>query len=192
MARSSDHAGGEREDRPGEPLSRGERFMRLFLRAERRVYGLIVAMTGSWSDADDILQETTSVMWRKFDDFKPGTDFNAWALSVARFQVMAWRKRRAIHRKRLSDQTVEALADQVASAPDHTDVRREALRQCLAKLNDRDRQLIELRYEPGATTQSAADQVGRSIHAVYKALNRIHGALLQCIRRALAAEGVRV
>ena len=175
----------------GEPVSRGERFMRLFLRTERRIYGLILSMTANWTDADDILQETTAVMWRKFDEFQPGTDFAAWALSIARFQVMAHRKRRAVQRKRLSDETVELLADLATARPDQTDARREALRECLAKLSERDRQLVELRYESGATTQSVADQVGRSIHAVYKALNRIHGLLLHCVRQTLRAEGIR-
>src|SRR5687768_7984588 len=113
------------EDDP-QPLSRGERFMRLFLRVERRVYGLIVAMTANFNDADDILQETTAVMWRKFDEFKPGTDFAAWALSIARWQVMAHRKRYAVGRSRLSDQTVEALADQAVAGGEDTDARREA------------------------------------------------------------------
>ena len=176
------------------PLSRGERFMRLFLRVERRVYGLILAMTGNWTDADDILQEATAVMWRKFDQFNPnapGSDFAAWALSIARFQVMAHRKRKAVARSRFSDKTVELLADEIASAADRTDARREALRECLAKLGEPHRRLVELRYEPGATTQSVADQVGRSIHAVYKALNRAHALLLECVRRSLAAEGIR-
>lgn len=176
----------------GGGLSRAERFMRLFLQNERRVYGLILTMLGRWTDADDVMQETATVMWRKFDSFKPGTDFTAWALSIARFQVMAYRKRAAIGRKRLSDQTVELLADEFCNVAEASDVRREALRECLSKLNERDRKLVELRYEPGATTQSAAQQAGRTIHAAYKALNKIHSQLLQCIRRTLAAEGIRV
>lgn len=173
------------------PFSRGERFMRLFVGVERRVYGLILAMVGNPSDADDVMQEAAAVMWRKFDEYKPGTDFAAWALSVGRFQAMSFRKKRAIQRVRFSDQTLEVIAEQFASRPDRADISREALRTCLAKLGERDRQLVELRYEPGATTKSVAEHVSRSVDAVYKALNRIHGALLRCIRQQLAAEGYR-
>lgn len=173
------------------PFSRGERFMRLFVRVEHRVFGLILAMVGNTSDADDVMQEAAAVMWRKFDDYRPGTDFVAWALSVGRFQAMSFRKKRAINRVRFSDQTLEVIAEQFATLPERHDAGREALRTCLAKLNDRDRQLVELRYEPGATTKAVAEQVSRSVDAVYKALNRIHGALLRCVRQQLTAEGYR-
>ncbi len=165
--------------------------MRLFLQHEHRIYGLILAMMAYGPDADDVMQETAAVMWRKFDDFTPGTNFAAWSLRVARFQVMAHRKRVAISRVRFSDQTMDAIADQVATVAEQPSARRDALRQCLSKLRERDRQLVELRYEPGATTQGVADQVGRSIHAVYKALNKIHTQLLECVRKTLSAEGIR-
>jgi RNA polymerase sigma-70 factor, ECF subfamily len=166
--------------------------MRLFVRYERRVYGLVLAMVGNLADADDVMQEATAVMWRKFDEFEPGSDFASWALSIGRFQAMAHRKKKAVARTRLSDRTVDVIADELAGDADRDDERREALRKCLAKLKDEDRKLVELRYEPDATTKSVAEQSGRSIHAVYKALNRIHGALLRCVRQTMAAEGIHL
>jgi RNA polymerase sigma-70 factor (ECF subfamily) len=69
-----------------------------------------------------------------------------------------------------------------------SDRRLDALWHCLALLGGRDRELVQLRYAPGATTQGVAARVGRSADAVYKALNRIHARLLQCIRRSLDLE----
>src|SRR5262249_1004253 len=122
--------------------------------------------------------------------FEPGTDFAAWALSIARYQVLDFRKRQKRDRVRFSDQTVEMLADEMAMLDRAADARRDALEVCLTKLKPRDRELIQQRYQPGATTRGVADRVGHSIQAVYKALNRIHGQLLRCIRRTLAAEGI--
>ncbi len=59
-------------------LQRGERFMRLLLANQQRIYGLILALVPNWNDADDIMQETSAVMWAKFDDYEAGTDFAAW------------------------------------------------------------------------------------------------------------------
>ncbi len=169
---------------------REERFLQLFLAHERRLYAFILALVHNWSDADDLLQETSAVLWRKLDEFEPGTDFSAWAMSVARFQVLNYRKKQRLSQARLSDETVEALADRMAALSEQSDARRDALQRCLAKLSDRDRELVRLRYQPGATTQTVVDRVGRSLPAVYKALNRIHTQLLLCIRQTLAGEGV--
>ncbi len=171
-------------------LDREERFLKLFLAHERRLFGFLMALVPDWSIAEDLLQETSVVLWRKLDEFDPGTDFAAWALSVARYQVLDYRKRERRNRVLFSDRTVEMLADEMATLSRTNDARRDALETCLTKLKPRDRELIHQRYEPGATTQGVADRVGHSIQAIYKALNRIHGQLLLCIRRTLTAEGI--
>jgi RNA polymerase sigma-70 factor (ECF subfamily) len=178
-----------REEDPGVDIDREERFLQLFVANERRIYAFILTLVPFWSDADDLLQETSAVLWRKLDEFHPGSDFVAWALQIARFEVLNYRRRQTRDRGLFSDQTTEALADQAAAWEGAGDDRRDALEMCLMKLNERDRELIRLRYEPGSTTQEVADRVGRSIKAVYKALNRIHEQLLLCIRKRLAAKG---
>ncbi len=37
---------------------------------------------------DDVLQDTLAVMWKKFDNFKIGTDFVAWGKTIARYKIM--------------------------------------------------------------------------------------------------------
>jgi RNA polymerase sigma-70 factor (ECF subfamily) len=49
--------------------------------------------------------------------------------------------------------------------------------------------LLEERLKESATVQSAAEVVGRSVDAAYKALARIRRLLHDCIERALAVEG---
>jgi RNA polymerase sigma-70 factor (ECF subfamily) len=63
--------------------------------------------------------------------------------------------------------------------------RQQALDDCIGKLRDPDQELIRLRYSAGATTRTVAEQLGRSVDAVYKALNRIETALIDCTQRAL-------
>lgn len=166
--------------------AQGEQFMLMLLENERRIYGFILSLVHNWSDADDLMQETCTVLWRKYGEFTPGTNFTAWALSVARFQVMNFLKQKRSHRVRLGDDNMEAIADRMLQDQTHRDQRREALEGCLAKLSDRDRHIIQMRYVSGATTQEVARQLGRSVFAVYKALNRIHQVLLDCIRSKLA------
>jgi len=169
--------------------SRGEAFLRLYQANELRIYSFIRSLMPNWSEADDLMQETTSVIWAKFDQFEIGTDFVSWALQVARYEVLNYLKKKKTDKLRFSDQAIEVIADQAVKTGEKADIRREALRHCLGKLKEKDRKLILLRYEIGATTQSVAKRIGRSVDAVYKALNAIHIQLLHCIRRTLAKEG---
>jgi RNA polymerase sigma-70 factor (ECF subfamily) len=172
-------------------VEREGRFLQLFLAHERRIYAYILALIPRWTDADDLLQETCAVMWNKWDHYEPGTDFVAWALSIARFQVLNHIKKQRRARAHLSDEAFALLEDRIASRREDPDARLEALDACVAKLGERERELIRLRYEPGSSAQRVADRLGRSVQAVYKALDRIHSQLSLCVRRRLAAEDVR-
>lgn len=166
----------------------GEQYMRLFLANEQRIYSFILSLVHHWADADDLMQETCEVLWRKFDQFEPGSNFTAWAMQIAYFRVLNYRKIKRAARTRLSDANVEALTDRFVKLSDEREARRDALERCLHKLPDDDRRLIALRYEPGATTQEVADNVGRSLHAVYKALSKTHKVLRECVQQAMARE----
>lgn len=173
---------------PGSDLSRGREFLRLYQANERRIYGFLLTLVPDWAQAEDLMQETTLVLWSKFAEFEPGTDFAAWALCIARYQVMQYRKRRRAQRIQFSDEVLEAIAERVCATTENFDVRRDALRDCLGKLTERDQELLRLRYGLDATVKSVAERVGRGIDAVYKALNRIHVQLLHCIRKTLTTE----
>jgi len=49
--------------------------MELSLLGQKGIYAFILFLLISPSDADDILQETLTVMWKKFDEFESGTSF---------------------------------------------------------------------------------------------------------------------
>jgi len=83
---------------------------------------------------------------------------------------------------------VEMLAAESLKSIDLLDARRDALRQCLARLSEADRQLVMGRYQAAATTRSVAEMLGRSIQGTRKALHRIRAALMACVQRTLAVE----
>jgi len=167
-------------------LDRGARFMRLFLEHQRRIYGLILALVPNGPDADDILQETCGVLWQKFDEFDPGTNFAAWSLRIARYQVMAYYTTRRRQKARLSDETLDAVVERMSIPAPREDARSAALDGCLGDLPEPDRLLIDLRYRGGASVEEVAARTGKTVVAAYKALHRAHDRLLQCMRGKLA------
>jgi len=168
---------------------RNNDFMRLFIGNQRRFYGLILTLVPNIADADDLIQETATQMWQKFDDFVPGTDFAAWGLSFARFMVLSfYKKRKAQSRVAFDAELIDSIADEISEVTPSSDRRHEALRGCLGKLPEQTRRLIELRYATGATGKSVAEQLSKSVESIYKAISRTHEALLRCVERTLAAE----
>jgi len=165
-----------------------ERFIRLFTANERRIYAYILALLGNLADADDVLQETSVVLWRQFDQYTPGTSFTAWAFAVARNKVMTHRQTRRRSRLRFNPALIDTLSEELAARQQQHDRRHEALAQCIEQLPPRDRDLIRRRYEPGATIKSIAAAVGRPVQGMYKAMRRIEDALHDCVTRKMRSE----
>ena len=165
-----------------------ERFVRLLGRYQQRVYSFILTLVPHWADADEVLQETNIVLWRKFSEFKPDTDFVRWANQVAYFEVLKFRRRQQKDHLFFSDAFVEEVAAEVMEMSETLQMQRDRLAGCLQKLSDRDRTLIHLRYDEGSSVKRVAEQLGRSADSVYKSLGRVRRMLIDCIHREKMAE----
>lgn len=164
------------------------RFIQVFLENERRIYAFIVSILPNFNDAEDVLQETSLVLWQKFGQFQPGTDFVAWACRIAQLEVLKYYRRKGRAHPHLSPQAMEAVAESFASNGSLLDLRQNALANCVEKLSARDRDLLERRYVQSFSPRQISSQVNRSIHAIYKALSRIHDDLMLCIQRTMDRE----
>ncbi len=79
--------------------------------------------------AHDVMQQANATLWRKRDEFAPGTNLRAWAFSVARYEVLNHRKQQARHSRLVFGEELEqVLADDLIDCPDDTERRQEALR----------------------------------------------------------------
>lgn len=156
--------------------------------SQRVLHAFILTLAPDFSDAEDILQETNLVLWEKQAEFTPGTDFRAWAFRIARYQVMAHRKRQSRSRLVFDEVLMERLAKVAAGNSEAFDARREALAGCLKKLAPEQQQLLAQRYGESLSGGAIAESLGVTPDAVYQTLHRTRDALLRCIRRALRAE----
>lgn len=165
-----------------------EEFVQLFSRNQRRLFLHILALVGNPDDAEEILQETNVVIWSKYSQFKLGTNFVAWAFTIAKFEVLVFRDKRRTSKLRFSDDLINVIADESEQTQDDLDMRRTALQECLKKLRPQDRELIELRYEPGNRGNTVADTIGRPTNSVYQSFSRIRKTLFECVTRRLATD----
>jgi RNA polymerase sigma-70 factor len=160
-------------------------FVRLLTGHSSRIFGFVLALCGNRSDAEDIFQNTSVVLWEKFEAYEPDSNFLAWACRIAYFEVL-YDRRKSSRVRTLSDAAWQALsADALATVERHDDYR-ESLAGCLEKLPSGDRELLEQKYFSQRSVAEIADGASKSIHSVYRALSRIHDVLLQCMRRSLS------
>ena len=171
------------------PSDRHDDFMDLLARHQSQLFGYIFALVQNLADAEDLYQQTSIVLWQKFDTFETGTDFVSWSCQTAQFQVLNFLRVKRRSRVCFSDDLVETFAVSQRDRSDISVARRSALRYCLALLKASDRHLIELCYGGAKTIKAAAKTLGRSADGVYKSLNRIRAGLMQCINQRLTDEG---
>lgn len=163
-------------------------FVQLFTKSQRRLYLYILSQVPHPVEAEEILQEANVIAWTKSSQYRSGSNFFAWVCQIAHFEILKHRSRQKRTKLRFSDEFIEQVASEVVEQVDELESRRLALKHCLGKLRDKDRELIESRYAPGERGKDLASQIGRPANSVYQSLGRIRRTLMECIQRQMAVE----
>jgi RNA polymerase sigma-70 factor, ECF subfamily len=163
-------------------------FIDLFLKAEPRVYAYIRSQVPHRSDAEDVLQETATVLWSKFAGFAPGTDFLAWAYQVARFKVQHYHEKQARQRRLFSQAMVELVAAKAEAMAGELSDLETLLIECMMRLSAADRDVVQRCYGNNVTVANVADELGRPVNTIKSVLKRARLNLFECIQRAMRRE----
>jgi RNA polymerase sigma-70 factor (ECF subfamily) len=166
-------------------------FLRLFVRHQQEIYAYILILVPYEHDADDLFQDGMTVMWQKFDQFRPGTNFAAWGVQILHYLILDYRRKVARNNKRvlMEDAVFEALTEHIPTIQDEMAIRIEALRKCLAGLDDRAKEIIQMRFERNISIEDMAAHLKRSPRQVHRILGQISDVLLRCMNRTLAKGG---
>ena len=167
-----------------------EEFIRAFTQSQRPLFLYLLPLLGNPADADEVLQETNLVIWKKRNQFEPGSNFLAWGRTIARLEVFRFRRSRGRRLTYLDDGLLELVAKRSEIIGDETERRQEALANCMQQLRPKDRELIQLRYAAGSNGDHVARQLGRPANSVYQSLGRIRRTLMECIQHRLAENRV--
>ena len=163
-------------------------FVQLLMKNQRRIYAFIRSQVRSPADADDVMQETSTILWTKFEKFEQGTDFAAWACTVGYYEVLSFRHRQSDQREQFGEAFVEAVAAEAAKVSCTQDARRRALSICLAKLDEATRAFVLRSYTAGVQIKDVAKEIGRSVTATYQFLWRTRKRLHDCVEQELRKE----
>ena len=118
-----------------QPFQLDEEFVEMLTEAQQKIHGFILKRLVDHHQTNEVLQLTNIVLCRKANDFQIGTNFMAWALTVANFQILSFRKNQSRERLIFSDRTFDQIIEEDGKRPDDTSFRLSHLNECLKKID---------------------------------------------------------
>ncbi len=109
-------------------------FVHLLTINQRKIYSYILKLVANFNDADDIMQDTTAIMWKKYDTFIPGTNFLGWAVRIAHYNILSYRTKKGKERLIIDDELFESIQIKAVKSNDTLDSKLKYLKECLSKL----------------------------------------------------------
>jgi len=116
---------------------------------EQRIYGFVFSLLHNRSDTDDGIQEAMAQLWEHFEDYDRAGPFFPWACRFAYRKVLMHRRREGARRIYLSEEALDALAQDYPGNPDWEESCRRALKSCMSKLTERQAELLAQRSNNG-------------------------------------------
>jgi RNA polymerase sigma-70 factor (ECF subfamily) len=172
-------------------------FETLFATYRDRVYSIAYRITGSSTDAMDVVQESFSLVFRKVGSFRFDSLFSTWLFrivvncSIDYRRSLRGRNQRqsaSIHRLDANAEPAAALdagpADRAAAGElgDH-------VQRAIARLSPKLRAILVLRYLEGLSYDDLAHALDVSLGTVKSRLARAHIAIERILRGTLGAYG---
>jgi RNA polymerase sigma-70 factor (ECF subfamily) len=163
-----------------------EEFVRLLNGTHALLLRYVMSLVANRHDAEDVMQRASVVMWRRFGTFESGTDFVAWATTVAFYEVRNFQRVTGRSRLEFDDELLQTLAAERAQHVRQWSPRMEALEECVGKLTPAQRTLVETIYSQGTEVAELAQRQARAPQTIYNQLNFIRRALAECVQRRMA------
>ncbi len=145
-------------------------------------------------DVDEVAQRTFVAVFSRLDEYTPGSQFEAWLFTIARYQLKTemTRLRRVAdyHARYAPDLLQRELQRRGDEPPELLAARLDHLKVCLQGLGEHLRRFVTWRYDEEIPLEEMAVRSGRSVVAVKKQLWKIRQSLQQCVEARMAeAEG---
>lgn len=115
---------------------RNEEFVKALVEYQSDIYGFIATMLmlPRWHDAEDLFQQTSLILWQKWDQYDRSQDF-LWACGIARNVVRNFLRCQAGRRIVFSEELVNELAEVRLDAQRLLEEQRGLLVKCIERLD---------------------------------------------------------
>ena len=163
-------------------------YLRLLAENEAATRACLRAILSSRTDVEEAFQTTMITLWNKFEEYGTSRDFKPWAFGVARFKALAIVRDHQRERLIFGEKLLEQFAEDAIAAGDRYLTQQEALNECLRKLPTNQREFVLTAYTKGTRIDELARRLGRTPMSLYKKLQKIRRALLECVQETMAKD----
>ncbi len=165
-----------------------KKFVERFLKEQHRIFGYVVTLVPQRTDAEEIFQETSLLLWEKWEEFDQSRDLLPWACGIAHNVVRNYLRKKRPTPIGFNDDLLARLAGVRLEREDELSTRRASLEDCLLQLRPQQREIVEQSYGSGRPLHELAATLGLSANALYLKLRRLREVLLDCITRRVSRE----
>lgn len=181
---------GENESKESKEIdpSSLEGFIADLTRYQPQLHGFIAASIGNPTASLDILQNTNLSLWAKSQKYDSSKPFLPWALTFARYEVLAFCRDRGRDRHAFNSDVVEQMFHTAGELVNEIPDRQLALRKCLELLSAEHRYLLTLKYTNKMPLVQISGLLETTVAGVKCKLSRVRRKLGDCVTRRLAAQ----
>ena len=159
-----------------------QEFTRLYRESYPKVYGYVCRRMGGDPATEDVVAEAYLLAARSFKRFDPArAQFSTWVTRIAiNCMVSHYRKEHPVA-------PLDELSESAVSWTDELDVvdSQELVARLLEVLDDRDRQLVLMKYRDGMRNVEIAEQLGMNSSAVSTVLARAVAKMRETYERSM-------
>jgi len=153
-----------------------------FVACQDDLYGYIASFLPQRDAAGDVFQETSLKLLQNRNKYDPSRPFRPWAFSIAKNEVRLYIRRN--HRKGgvFSESMLSAMAEEQFRSDKLIREWLSRLTECLKKLAEEKRRLLEQCYAGTSSIKAVAASRGMEAETLYKQLERIRRVLFDCMK----------
>ena len=151
---------------------------------------------GDSAEADEVAQQVFLHLYKNMSTYRQEGSLRAWVLAITRNQIRLHIRNESRRKRRSGVSVSPELLDVDAKSIDADPFLQEAaqielgaLHDCLQRLGEHPRALIEAFYFQGQSADSIAAETGKNAGAIRMMLLRIRKQLGKCIRGKLSLNG---
>ena len=164
---------------------RHEEFVTLLTASHDKLLGYLMSLLGRWHDAQDVLQSSSLLMWRKFETYESGSNFVAWASTICFYEAKNFQRMAARSHLKFDDELLATLASERLVDLDLQGRRIAALEQCLNEIGPAERELLRIAYADHGGIIELAAKLQRAPRTLYNKLTVLRRRLTECVQRRL-------
>jgi RNA polymerase sigma-70 factor (ECF subfamily) len=143
----------------------------------------IYTLNRDWDSVDDIMQETLMSIMKSAENYRQGSEFLPWALTIARRRTYDFYKKHKDSKVVFLEDICESLEVEylLQESEQAQEQQIRYLQKCLKKLSPDNQLILRMKYFEKMKVDDVSKKLGRSFLAVQSILDRLRTKLKKCI-----------